>query len=100
MYHHKSKFGELLSTQRARFGDADISFGSSTADESRYIIRASSDIDPGSTYVLDRATGETTLLYRSRPDLPSEPPASMHPIRYTARDAVEIPANLTLPQRV
>ena len=100
MYPRNAEFGELLSTLRTRFGDADISFGSSTADESRYIIRVSSDVDPGSTYVLDRATGETTLLYRSRPDLPSEHLASMHPIRYTARDGVEIPAYLTLPQGV
>ncbi len=59
-----------------------------------------SDVDPGATYLYDRATGEVELLYRPRPNLPTEHLARMQPVRYTARDGVEIPAYLTVPQGV
>jgi dipeptidyl aminopeptidase/acylaminoacyl peptidase len=80
--------------------DGQVSFGSSTEDESLRIVTASSDVDPGSVYLFNRESQELTRLYRSRPDLPSRHLAEMQAIRYEARDGLEIPAYLTLPTGV
>jgi dienelactone hydrolase len=48
----------------------------------------------------DREAGTATLLYRSRPSLPSEHLALVKPVRYPARDGLSIPAYLTLPRGV
>lgn len=88
---------ELL---RSKLPEGEISFGSSTADEKKWLVRVARDVDPGSTYLYDRETGDVELLYRSRPELPSEHLAPMRPVRYTARDGLEIHAYLTLPKGV
>jgi len=87
-----------LEVLRSKLPEGEISFGSSTADERRWLVRVARDVDPGSTYLYDRETGDVELLYRSRPELPSEHLAPMRPVRYTARDGLEIHAYLTLPK--
>ncbi len=89
-----------LEVLRSKLPEGEISFGSSTADERTLLVRVARDVDPGSTYLYDRDTGDVELLYRSRPELPIEHLAPMRPIRYTARDGLEIPAYLTLPKGV
>jgi dipeptidyl aminopeptidase/acylaminoacyl peptidase len=89
-----------LEVLRKKLPEGEISFGSSTEDERLVIVRVSSDVDPGSTYLYDTEKEEVTFLYRSRPGLPSEQLAHMKPIRYKARDGLEIPAYLTLPRGV
>jgi dipeptidyl aminopeptidase/acylaminoacyl peptidase len=71
-----------------------------TEDDRLVLVAVDSDVDPSSTYVYDRETGEAELLYRTRPEVPTEHMAGMRPVRYTARDGVEIPAYLTVPQGV
>ncbi|MBE9065989.1 S9 family peptidase [Leptolyngbya cf. ectocarpi LEGE 11479] len=80
--------------------DADIALKSLTQDDRFALIGAQSDVNPGSTYLFDRSTRTLEKLYDSRPELSSEHLATMQPIRYTARDRLEIPAYLTLPQGV
>ncbi len=80
--------------------DGEISFGSSTEDETKQIVTVSSDVDPGSVYLFNREKNELNRLYRSRPDLPSKHLAEMKPIEYEARDGVMIPGYLTLPKGV
>ncbi|MCP1728222.1 dipeptidyl aminopeptidase/acylaminoacyl peptidase [Natronospira proteinivora] len=81
-------------------GDGDIYFGSTTEDRHLQLVSLTSDTDPGATYVYDRESGEVELLYRPRPNLPVEHLAEMKPIRYEARDGLEIPGYLTLPKGV
>ncbi|MBD3222227.1 prolyl oligopeptidase family serine peptidase [bacterium] len=76
----------------------EISITSMTRDMSRMLAAVTSDVDPGSVYLYDVATGEATLQYRSRPDLPSEHLAPMKPVRFTARDGLTIRGYLTLPR--
>jgi dienelactone hydrolase len=57
-------------------------------------------VDPGAAYLYDHETGTATLLYRSRPSLPSDHLAFVKPVRYPARDGLTIPAYLTLPRGV
>jgi len=88
---------ELL---KKRLPNKDISFGSSTRDETLWLISAASDVEPGETHLFDRKTKKLTLQYRIREKLPREHLAEMKPIRYKSSDGLEIPAFLTLPKGV
>ncbi|MGH9753867.1 MAG: alpha/beta fold hydrolase, partial [Blastocatellia bacterium] len=88
---------ELL---KKRLPNKDISYGSSTKDESLWLISANSDVEPGETHLFDRKTKKLTLQYRIREKLPREHLAEMKPIRYKSSDGLEIPAFLTLPKGV
>lgn len=76
----------------------EISFGSSTKDESKWILTAWSDTEPGVTYLYDRATKKLTKQYSVRERLPREHLAEMSVVRYKSSDGLEIPAYLTLPK--
>ncbi len=76
----------------------DVSFGSHTNDERYYLISATSDTDPGATYLFDRNTKKLTFQYRPRPTLPVKDLAPMQTLRYKSSDGLEIPAYLTLPK--
>ena len=80
--------------------DGEVSFGSSTEDETHRIVTASSDVDPGSVYLFNREEQSLEKLYESRPELPNEHLADMKAIEYQARDGLTIPAYLTLPKGV
>jgi dipeptidyl aminopeptidase/acylaminoacyl peptidase len=73
---------------------------SNTYDEQFWLVSVSRDVDPASVYTFDRKTKKTELLYRSRPNLPSENLCPMKPVRYKARDGMSIPGFLTLPKGV
>ncbi len=88
---------ELL---RKKLPEGELNMQSSTRDMRFHIVSVGRDVDPGSVYLYDRQSGEVKLLYRSRPNLPSENLAPMKAIRYKARDGMKIPAYLTLPKGV
>jgi dipeptidyl aminopeptidase/acylaminoacyl peptidase len=78
----------------------EVELGSSTLDERLFLVSARSDVDPGATYLFDRAAKTLTLQYRLRDKLPSSALATMTAIRYPSSDGLEIPAYLTLPKGV
>jgi dipeptidyl aminopeptidase/acylaminoacyl peptidase len=80
--------------------EGEYNVQSSTADMRYHLVSVSRDVDPGSVYLYDRDKKRMELLYKSRPELPSEYLAEMKPVRYTARDGLEIPAYLTVPNGV
>ena len=80
--------------------DKQIGFGSSTTEEDLFIVSATSDVEPGETYLFDRRTKDLQLQYRVREALPREALAPMQAIRYRSSDGLEIPAYLTLPKAV
>ena len=100
IYFHNDRFREDYDKIRRQTPEGEIHFVSRTRNEDIWLVSVSRDIDPGTMYVFDRNSGETQLLYHSRPDLPSEHLSQMKAIRYQARDGLEIPAYLTLPQGV
>ena len=75
-----------------------IGFGSRTADERLWIVGASSDVEPGETYLFDRGSKQLTLQYRIRERLPREALSPMTTVRYTSSDGLEIPGYLTIPK--
>ncbi|MCA1779666.1 MAG: prolyl oligopeptidase family serine peptidase, partial [Xanthomonadaceae bacterium] len=85
---------------REKLPDGEIGFAPQTGDDRLVIVTISSDVDPGTAYLFDWQEYTLEKLYQSRPELPSEHLANMHPIRYTARDDREISAYLTTPAGV
>lgn len=85
---------------KQKVGGKEVSFGSSTTDETKFIVTAWSDIEPGETYLFDRKTKELTMQYRIRERLPREHMAEMRAVRYKSSDGLEIPAYLVLPKGV
>jgi dipeptidyl aminopeptidase/acylaminoacyl peptidase len=79
-------------------GDREIAFGSSTADESKFIVSTYSDVDPGTVWVFDRKTKNLSTLYQVREKLDRKALSPMRPVRYKSSDGLEIPAYLTLPK--
>ncbi|MGH8187135.1 MAG: alpha/beta fold hydrolase, partial [Steroidobacteraceae bacterium] len=72
----------------------------STLDEQLWLVSASSDVEPGETYLFDRRTKSLTLQYRLFEAIPRDSLASTAPIRYPSSDGLQIPAYLTLPKGV
>ncbi|MEO8055034.1 MAG: alpha/beta fold hydrolase [Acidobacteriota bacterium] len=85
---------------KKKLGDKEVLPNSSTADESVWLVTASSDTDPGSRYLFDRKTKKLSLEYVSRERIPREHMAPMKAIHYKSSDGLEIPAYLTLPKGV
>ena len=73
VYPKQEQFGKDWAKMVKVLPEGEISIGSTTADESIWLVAVSSDVDPGSRYLYNRKTGKAELLYRSRPNLPTGP---------------------------
>jgi dipeptidyl aminopeptidase/acylaminoacyl peptidase len=100
LYPKTDEIAADLDVLRQNLPDGELGLGSLTADDRMMIVSVSRDVDPGTVYRFNRETDELEMLYESRPEVPREHMANMQAIRYTARDGLEIPAYLTLPQGV
>jgi dipeptidyl aminopeptidase/acylaminoacyl peptidase len=69
----------------------------SSVDESRMLLFAGSDTEPGTYYIFDRKANSIRAFLEARPPLHDRTLARVKPISYTGADGVMIPAYLTLP---
>lgn len=83
---------------KQRLGDRQISFTSSTKDESKWTLSSFSDLDPGTVWLFDRKAKNLTTLYQVREKLDRKALSPMKAIRYKSSDGLEIPAYLTIPK--
>ncbi len=97
-YWKDKKYEEDYNLIKKELPNSDIYFFSSTTDENYWLISASADVDPGSTYLYDRINKKLTFQYRPRPNIPVNDLSEMKAIRYKSSDGIEIPAFLTLPK--
>ncbi|MDY6900614.1 MAG: S9 family peptidase, partial [Cyanobacteriota bacterium] len=97
IYPKDKEFAADLAYLKEKLPDGELGMSSMTEDGQMMIVTVSSDVDPGSAYLFNRKTKKLSLLYQVLPELKRENLAKMTPIRYTARDGLEIPAYLTLP---
>jgi dipeptidyl aminopeptidase/acylaminoacyl peptidase len=67
-------------------------------DRSRVLIFSASDRSPGTFYLLDVKKGRIEYLADRSPWIHPRDMSPMKPVRYTARDGLEIPAYLTIPK--
>lgn len=75
-----------------------LTFVDASADESKLLLFAGSDVDPGSYYVFDKKTRSLAEVMPVRPALEKQKLAIDKPITYQAADGTDIPAYLTLPR--
>ncbi len=99
-YYRDKGFESDLKLLEGKLPNKQVTIGSDTADEQVWLVIASSDIEPGETYLFDRKTQKLTLQFKVREKLPREALALMKPVRYKSSDGLEIPAYLTLPKGV
>lgn len=85
------------SLERALPNQPIIGVADSSVDESKLIIFAGSDNDPGTYYLFDRTAKQLRRLLPVRDALEGVKLASVKPIQYPASDGTMIPAYLTLP---
>ena len=66
-------------------------------NESKLLIWAGSDTDPGRYYIYDKATRQLNEIMLSRPQLEGVQLAQVRAVTYPAADGTMVPAYLTLP---
>jgi dienelactone hydrolase len=74
-----------------------INFEGASDDESKLLLWAGSDVDPGRYYLFDRTNKQLRPLIMSRPELDGIALATVKPISFKAADGTVIPGYLTLP---
>ena len=74
-----------------------VDFVAANDDESKLLLFASSDRDPGHYYVFDAGKKMLSQIFPLRPSLDGRTLAEVKPITYKASDGTDIPAYLTLP---
>jgi dipeptidyl aminopeptidase/acylaminoacyl peptidase len=85
------------SLERALPNQPIIGIAGSSVDESKLIVFAGSDNDPGMYYLYDRTAKQMRPLLPVREALEGVKLASVKPVQYPASDGTMIPAYLTLP---
>jgi dienelactone hydrolase len=88
-----ASLGKALPGQQLRVVDSSM-------DESKLLIRAGSDQDPGVYYLFDKKTRQLETFFAVRGELEGVKLASVKPIHYQAADGTQIPGYLTLPPGV
>jgi dipeptidyl aminopeptidase/acylaminoacyl peptidase len=74
-----------------------VQFVDSSLDESKLLLWAGSDLDPGRYYLFDKASKQLGELMLARPDLEGTRLAEQKAVSFKAADGTLIPAYLTLP---
>ncbi|HEY6619730.1 MAG TPA: S9 family peptidase [Steroidobacteraceae bacterium] len=90
----------LASLAKALPGQPSLRIVDSSMDESKLLIRAGSDHDPGVYYLFDKKLRQLETFLVVRGELEGVQLANVKPIHYQAGDGTAIPGYLTLPPGV
>lgn len=90
----------LLKQLEEAFPNDAVAFGSGSRNGQQVVINVWGDRDPGSYYLLDRATRKTSLLLRMKPWLDPDSLAPATPVAFKSRDGFDLTGYLTLPLNV
>ena len=82
---------------KALGGSKQVSIIDSSADESKLVIFAGSDTDPGKFYLYDKIKRSLGELLQARPELDGMNFGTMTSIQFPAEDGTMVPGYLTLP---
>lgn len=88
----------LLAGLIKAFPDHAVTFANMSEDMNLLLFRVWSDVDPGAYYLFDRSKGTATFLLANRSWIDPEKMSPMRPVKYTARDGLEIHGYLTVPK--
>lgn len=97
VYFDKNLVALRTALSKALPGQPIVGFVDSNLDESKLLLWAGSDTDPGRYYLYDKAAHHLDELMLTRPDLEGVRLAEQKPITFKAADGTVIPAYLTLP---
>ncbi|NOT48585.1 MAG: S9 family peptidase [Acidobacteria bacterium] len=97
-YFKDKEFEKVYNDIKKRVGDRDVSLGSSTKDEMKWIVVTNSDVDPGTVWVYDKKSKNLSTLYQVREKLDRKALSPMKAVKYKSSDGLEIPAYLTIPK--
>ncbi|TGX53392.1 S9 family peptidase [Sphingomonas gei] len=86
-----------IALSKALPGKPLVTFVDSNADESKLLMFAGSDNDPGTYYLYDKASRKLEEVLTSRPRLAGVALANVKPVEFPAADGTRIPGYLTLP---
>jgi dipeptidyl aminopeptidase/acylaminoacyl peptidase len=89
--------GFATQLRKALPGQPLIDIVGANADESKLLIIASSDTNPGTVYLYDKSTRELNELLPLRGHVVDHKMGSMKPVSFPAADGTQIPGYLTLP---
>lgn len=87
----------IASLQRALVQHPSIQIVDASVDETRLVILASSDTDPGTYYLFDRQSHRLEPFVSVRAPLDGVALATVKPVHYPATDGTLVPGYLTLP---
>ncbi len=92
-------FSAMLQDMDKATGETgEIYLGSKSLDETRYIVWAENEQNPGDIWFYDHTEKKAFKLGAVNPAIDPEKMANMQPVTYSARDGVDIPAYLSLPK--
>lgn len=89
---------KLLAGLVGAFPNRAVRIAGLSEDGRLALVRAFSDIDPGSYFLFNRETGEARFLLASMEWIKPEQMSEMKPITVTARDGLELHGYLTVPR--
>ena len=98
LYFRDKAFEKEYHWLQSKLPGKEINFGSRSKDENIWIVNASSDTEPGETYLWNRKAQTLELQYRIREELPRASLSERKPYHFKSSDGLEIPAYLTLPK--
>jgi len=87
---------EIFATVQSVFPDDHVSISTSSADKKIMVVSVSNTNNPGDYYLVNLNEGTVKLLFQRSPWLDREKLVKATPVKYYARDGLEIPALLTL----
>ncbi|MGN6621739.1 MAG: alpha/beta hydrolase family protein [Sphingomonas sp.] len=85
------------SLAKALPNDPLVTFVDASADESKLLLFAGGDVDPGTYYLFDKKTRHLNPLLAQRPNLASTRLSPVKAVTFQAADGTMVPAYLTLP---
>ena len=88
----------VFSAIKRSFPNYEFDIISNNRSKNKYVFRAYTDIDPPKYYLFNLNEKTIDYLASEFPSLDNTPLSNMHRITYMARDGLEVPAFLTLPE--
>jgi dipeptidyl aminopeptidase/acylaminoacyl peptidase len=98
LYFKDKAFEKEYQWLQAKLPGKEIGLGARSKDENIWIVNASSDTEPGETYLWNRRAKTLALQYRIREELPRAALSERKPYHFKSSDGLDIPAYLTLPK--
>ncbi len=98
LYFKDKDFEKEYRWLQSKLTGKEIGFGARSQDENIWIVSATSDMEPGETYLWNRKAKSLELQYRIREELPRASLSERKPYHFKSSDGLEIPAYLTLPK--